>query len=192
MQNASNKEKVEITFARENDTVIIPSKRDEDGGFDIYANFKEDYMVIPPHEVVMIPTGLASAFSPDYRIVLKERGSTGSKGMAVRAGIIDSGFRGYWFVAINNTTNRPIVISKDEHPDLAKIYDTIYPCTYDSVIYPFSKIACQALVIYPYSKAICQALIEENPKTIVTTTSYEKLKEINSERGTSQLGQSGK
>ena len=179
MQNANNKEKVEITFARENDTVIIPSKRDEDGGFDIYANFTEDYMVIPPHEVKMIPTGLASAFSPDYRIVLKERGSTGSKGMAVRAGIIDSGFRGYWFVAINNTTNRPIIISKDEHPDLVKIFGVIYPFSYDPVI-------------YPYSKAICQALIEENPKTIVTTTSYEKLKEINYERGTSQLGQSGK
>ena len=29
----NNKEKVEITFAWENDTVIIPSKRDEDGGF---------------------------------------------------------------------------------------------------------------------------------------------------------------
>ena len=178
MQNANNN-KVEITFARENDTVIIPSKRDEDGGFDIYANFTEDYMVIPPHEVKMIPTGLASAFSPDYRIVLKERGSTGSKGMAVRAGIIDSGFRGYWFVAINNTTNIPIIISKDEHPDLVKIFGVIYPFPYDPVI-------------YPYSKAICQALIEENPKTIVTTTSYEKLKEINSERGTSQLGQSGK
>ena len=178
MQNANNN-KVEITFARENDTVIITSKRDEDGGFDIYANFTEDYMVIPPHEVKMIPTGLASAFSPDYRIVLKERGSTGSKGMAVRAGIIDSGFRGYWFVAINNTTNRPIIISKEEHPDLVKIFGVIYPFSYDPVI-------------YPYSKAICQALIEENPKTIVTTTSYEKLKEINSERGTSQLGQSGK
>lgn len=186
MQNANNKEKVEITFARENDTVIIPSKRDEDGGFDIYANFKEDYMVISPHEVKMIPTGLASAFSPDYRIVLKERGSTGSKGMAVRAGIIDSGFRGYWFVAINNTTNIPIIISKKENLDnldLAKIFSGIYPYSYPYADYP---------IIYPYSKAICQALIEENPKTIVTTTSYEKLKEINSERGTSQLGQSGK
>lgn len=171
MQNANNKEKVEITFARENDTVIIPSKRDEDGGFDIYANFKEDYMVIPPHKVKMIPTGLASAFSPDYRIVLKERGSTGSKGMAVRAGIIDSGFRGYWFVAINNTTNIPIIISKKENLD---------------------NLGADYPIIYPYSKAICQALIEENPKTIVTTTSYEKLKEINSKRGTSQLGQSGK
>lgn len=173
MQNANNKEKVEITFARENDTVIIPSKRDEDGGFDIYANFKEDYMVIPPHEVVMIPTGLASAFSPDYRIVLKERGSTGSKGMAVRAGIIDSGFRGYWFVAINNTTDVDIIISKEDRLDDIGEFFT-------------------SATIYPYTKAICQALIEENPKTIVTTTSYEKLKEINSERGTSQLGQSGK
>lgn len=180
MQNVNNKEKVEIIFARENDTVIIPSKRDEDGGFDIYANFKEDYMIIPPHEVIMIPTGLASAFSPDYRIVLKERGSTGSKGMAVRAGIIDSGFRGYWFVAINNTTDVPIIISKKEDLDLGVVFNSaIYPYLYKPII-------------YPYTKAICQALIEENPKTIVTTTNYEKLQEINSERGTSQLGQSGK
>ena len=141
---------------------------------------------LPDKTILSLIHSARGAEYDDMAIVLKERGSTGSKGMAVSAGIIDSGFRGYWFVAINNTTNIPIIISKKENLDnldLAKIFSGIYPYSYPYADYP---------IIYPYSKAICQALIEENPKTIVTTTSYEKLKEINSERGTSQLGQSGK
>ena len=35
-----------ILFAKGADDVIIPSKRDGDAGFDIYAHFDEDYIVI--------------------------------------------------------------------------------------------------------------------------------------------------
>lgn len=170
--NKNNKNKTVILFASENKSVIIPSKREEDGGFDIYANFEDEYLVLPPQQVTMIPTGLASAFSADYRIVLKERGSTGSKGMAVRAGVIDSGFRGFWFVAISNVTDNHIVIAKNT--EQAK------------------QLFADDTVIYPYSKAICQALIEENPKAVVKTVSYDMLSSISSERGMEQLGQSGK
>lgn len=76
-----------IKFARKNETVILPSKRDEDMGYDIYANFEEPYLIIKPRNVVLIPTGLYSACDEDYGFILKERGSTGTKGMAVRCGI---------------------------------------------------------------------------------------------------------
>ncbi len=75
-----------LYFAKTKDAAIIPSKREEDGAFDIYACFEEAYMMIAPHETKLVPTGLASAFSSDYVAILKERGSTGTKGMGQRAG----------------------------------------------------------------------------------------------------------
>lgn len=77
-----------IKFAKVRPTAIIPTKRDEDAGFDIYANFEEDFRIIPPHETIMIPTGIASACDTDYCFILKERGSTGTKGIAQRCGRI--------------------------------------------------------------------------------------------------------
>ena len=89
---------VEVKFAKVKEGAIVPSKRDEDMGFDIYACFDEDYIKIDPHETKLIPTGIASACDPEYGFLLKERGSTGSKGIALRAGVIDSGYRNEWFV----------------------------------------------------------------------------------------------
>ena len=43
-------------------------------------------MKIEPHETVLVPTGIASAFSSDYVAIIKERGSTGSKGIGQRCG----------------------------------------------------------------------------------------------------------
>ena len=77
-----------VKFAKVRPTAIIPTKREEDAGYDIYANFDEDYMRINPHETKMIPTGIASACDTDYCFILKERGSTGTKGMAQRCGRI--------------------------------------------------------------------------------------------------------
>ena len=77
-----------IKFAKVRPTAIIPTKRVEDAGFDIYANFEEDFILIPPHDTIMIPTGIASACDTDYCFILKERGSTGTKGIAQRCGRI--------------------------------------------------------------------------------------------------------
>ena len=92
-----------VKFAKVRPTAKIPTKRVEDAGYDIYANFEEPFILINPHETKMIPTGIASACDTDYCFVLKERGSTGTKGMAQRCGIIDSGYRSEWFVPITNT-----------------------------------------------------------------------------------------
>ena len=88
------KEVVEVKFAKVHPNAIIPSKRDEDMGFDIYACFDEDYIMIGAHETVLVPTGIASSCNPDYGFLLFERGSTGSKGIARRCGVVDSGYRG--------------------------------------------------------------------------------------------------
>ena len=161
-----------IYFAKTNPNAIIPTKRDEDAGYDIYPCFEEEYMRILPHETVMIPTGIASACDSDYCFVLKERGSTGTKGIAQRCGIIDSGYRGEWFVPITNTSDTAIVIEKKDSPR--------------------SHIKGIKEIVYPYEKAITQALVIPVPKSKVYEVTLDKLNEMDSERGNGALGSSNK
>lgn len=163
----------EIFFAKMNNSVKSPTKRQEDGGYDIYANFEEDYKIIYPHETVMIPTQLRSAFSSKYRIILAERGSTGSKGIAQRCGVIDSGYRGEWFVPLTNTGNKPIVIVKEHLASTIK-----------------NKLG--DIICYPYEKAICQALVEIVPNVKMKEITQDDLINIESERGLGKLGSSNK
>ncbi len=166
-----------VKFAKVKSDAKIPSKRDEDMGFDIYACFDEDYIVINPHETKLIPTGIASACDSDHGFLVFERGSTGSKGIARRCGVIDSGYRNEWFIGLTNTTNKVMFISKlSERETYDKYYDDVMPESF----------------IYPYSKAIAQALVIPVPKVKVEEISYEELQNIKSERGLGALGSSGK
>lgn len=172
-----------IKFAKVKENAVIPSKREEDAGYDIYACFDEEYMIIEPHETKLIPTGIASAFDDDYVMVLKERGSTGTKGMAQRCGVIDSGFRNEWSVPICNVNYKPIIIT-----DIESDNEIVIMTEYGDVRY-FSK---DNSVIYPKSKAICQALLLPVPKISVEEITYDELLKIESERGNGMLGSSGK
>ncbi len=162
-----------VKFAKVRPTAIIPTKRDEDAGFDIYADFEDDFIIIDPHTTTLIPTGIASACDTDYCFILKERGSTGSKGIAQRCGVIDSGYRNEWFVPITNTTNKKIAIVKKD-ADYIFMRNT------------------SGYTIYPYEKAIAQALIIPVPKVNIEELTYDELKEIASDRGMGALGSSGK
>ena len=170
-------ERTKVKFAKVYINAIIPSKRDEDMGFDIYPCFDEDYIVINPHETKLIPTGIASACSPKYGFLVFERGSTGSKGIARRCGVIDSGYRNEWFIGLTNTTDKVMFISKLSEEETYKSY-------YGDVISPS--------FVYPYSKAIAQALVIPVPKTKVKEVSYDELKKIKSKRGLGKLGSSNK
>lgn len=161
-----------IYFAKMNPNAIIPSKREEDGAFDIYACFEENYVIINPHETKMIPTGLASAFSSDYVAILKERGSNGSKGIGQRAGVVDSGYRGEWFVPLTNHNEKPAIIIKKDELEKSQLEDDY--------------------IIYPYEKGICQCIMVEVPKLKIQEVSYEQLMNFKSERGTGCLGSSNK
>ena len=142
-----------IYFAKVKEDAMIPSKREEDGAFDIYACFEEDFMMIAPHETKLIPTGLASAFSSDYVAILKERGSNGSKGIGQRAGIIDSGYRGEWFVPLTNHNTVPVILLKES--------------------YKGDRVAFGEVIIYPYEKAMSQCILVEVPK--VKNTNIRKI-----------------
>ena len=160
---------LKINFAKVKPSAIIPSKRLEDGAFDVYACFEEDFITFEPHETKLVPTGLASTFSTDYVAILKERGSTGTKGIGQRCGVVDSGYRGEWFVPMTNHNNKRLVIAKES---VAQNFE-------DSIV-------------YPYEKAIAQCMMVEVPKMAIEEISYEDLLKIESERGTGALGSSGK
>lgn len=161
---------INIKFAKINPTAIIPTKREEDGCFDLYSCFEDYEMTIQPHTVKLIPTGLASAFSSKYRIALRERGSNTKSGLIVMAGQIDSGYRGEYFVALYNSNNIPVEITKGVS-EVEKSED---------------------LIRVPYSKAICQFAIEEVPNVDISEITYDELKTIPSVRGIGCLGNSGK
>lgn len=160
-----------VKFAKIRPTAEIPTKRIEDAGYDVYADFKEDYMIIPPHETKMIPTGIASACDTDYCFILKERGSTGSKGIAQRCGVIDSGYRNEWFIPITNTTDKTLYIAKNTSDINVNNKDSF---------------------IYPYGKAIAQAIIIPVPQVDIEEYTYDELKAIPSQRRNGALGSSGK
>lgn len=111
MTNIGEKE-LEIIFAKVKENAIIPSKEDENAGFDIYACWdgveKKD-KIIEPHTTKLIPTGIACALPINYYFQVEERGSTGSKGIKKSAGVVDSGYRGEIFVAISNVNDRYLI-----------------------------------------------------------------------------------
>ena len=155
---------------------VLPDKREGDAGYDIYATFDEGWMIIGPHKTEMVPTKIASAFSDDYVAVLKERGSIGSRGIGQRAGIIDSSYRGEWFVPITNHNNYEIAIVKDDWMDEFSVQND-----------------ADSMEIIPYDKAICQVLFLPVPQLdIERITQEEYVTQYNTERGEGCLGSSGK
>ncbi len=160
-----------LYFAKLRPGAVIPSKREEDAGYDIYACLEEEYLILEPLETRRIPTGLISAFSPDYYLQLQERGSTGTKGMSQRCGVIDSGFRSEWFIPMTNLNTRPLALVKPGCEAL---------------------LAGRDVILYPTNKAICQAVLLPVPKTEIVELPPEEIRAMASLRGMGELGSSGK
>lgn len=169
----------EILWAKVNDNAIIPTKNEEDAGYDIYACFDKDYILIHSLCTKLIPTGIACALNKKYYLQLEERGSTGSKGIKRSAGVVDSGYRGEIFVALTNCNDNPLILSK-----LTK--DELY-CKYDNLCLLENDI-----VVYPYTKAICQGIVHNVIDLQSKEISYDELQQYKSMRGNNKLGASGK
>ena len=153
----------------------MPTKRDEDAGFDIYSDSAED-IVLKPSETKLFSTGLRSAFPKEFWIEIKERGSTGIVGLSVRSGVIDSGYRGEWKIMLTNVNKYPVVFSH----------------TVDKVTYVKGKIFKNKIkkVIYPLSKAIAQAVVIPLPH--IECRQWDETQIATSERGQAGWGASGK
>ena len=88
----------------------------------------------------------------------------------VQAGVIDSGYRGEWFVAMYNGNSLPVHISKK----VSEVERT------------------DSAVLVPYAKAVCQFNVREIPKVETECVSYQEILDERSERSTGMLGSSGK
>jgi dUTP pyrophosphatase len=162
-----------IKFAKVKEDAIIPTKRDEDAGYDLYANFESPQMIIEPFTSRLIPLGIASAFSKDYVALLCERGSTGVRNMKKNAGVIDSGFRSEWQFCLYNANSKPLIITKETDKNVLEILEEDY-------------------IVYSYSKALGQMLLLPLAQVKQFEITYEELLKINSERNLGMLGSSGK
>ena len=78
----------ELKFAKIRETAKLPSKREEDAGFDLYADFEEDFFVIDAFETRPVPTGIAIAFSSKWYAQIEERGSMAKLGIKNRVGFL--------------------------------------------------------------------------------------------------------
>lgn len=164
-----------LYFAKVRPTAIIPSRTEENAGYDIYANFDqmEDVkaMIIGPFQTVLVPTGIASAISNDWYLQVEERGSTGTKGIKKSAGVVDASYRGEIFIAVTNVNDKNLIITKE-----------------------VDKVTITADAIkYPYSKAIAQLVLHRVHNEVPTEEiTFEELQSISSTRGTGSVGSSGK
>ena len=189
----------EILWAKVKPDAKIPTKIRENAGYDIYACFKEKFMVIPLNTTILVPTGLACGMNENYYLQLHERGSVGKESIKISAGVIDSGFRGEIFVALTNCSNRDILISKTDRKGLSefcinknkniKKEEWYFLIAENYKIFPCNK---KFTFVYPYEKAICQGIVHRVHNMRSTEINYNKLKKYNSERGEGKLGSSGK
>lgn len=162
-----------LVMAKLRKGAIIPSKREEDAAFDLYACLEdgnETGWTIQPHTTEKIPTGLVYACSEDWALILRERGSTGTISMKIGAGVSDSGYRNELFVFLYNGLDKPMVIS---------------PAYSKTIEYP--EVMC-----YPITKAIAQFLVLPVPKVDLEEVTIEDVRSVDSMRGLGLLGSSGK
>lgn len=159
-----------------NDRAFLPSKRDEDASFDLYAIHEQDFNILYPGDIQLMKTGIAIEIPKDWVFYIVERSSTGSKGIAKRCGVIDSGYRGEIFIPINNTANKPIVFAK---------------CADEKLDYFLGEkgLKKDSVVIYPTEKAIAQGMLLYSPHI-----EPEEVDDLNmeSERGDKCLGSTKK
>ena len=171
----------ELKIAKIRETAKMPSRREEDAGFDLYADFEEDFFVIDAFETRPVPTGIAIAFSSKWYAQIEERGSMAKLGIKKSGGVFDSGYRGEYLIVTYNTNKKPFIISKIAADDLADEFEV------NGVKYKKNDV-----IIYPYTKAICQVVMLEVPVFDIEEISYEDLKQIESERGAGRFGSSKK
>lgn len=144
-----NSEKLKIK--RLDKRAIIPTKEIGDSGYDFYGIFDKDFVAVEPQKIIIIKSGFAFEIPENFAFILKERSSTGSKGIGVRSGVMDSSYRGEYMFAINNTSDKTIVFAK--YTKGAEL----------DVFLEESGLVHSKITIHPQNKAICQGILVYTP-----------------------------
>jgi dUTP pyrophosphatase len=104
---------MKIKIKKLTETAIVPNfAHDEDAGMDIYS---DEEVLIEPKKRVLIKTGVAIEFPKGYvALVWDKSGIAVNKGLTKIAGVIDSGYRGEYKIALFNLGEESVKINKGE------------------------------------------------------------------------------
>jgi dUTP pyrophosphatase len=94
---------VRVLFKRLHPAVRLPARAHaSDGAYDVYVT---EEVTVAPMEAVRVGLGFTAAIPQGYFARLTGRSSTQ---FYVRDGLIDSGYRGEWKIAVQNLTGEPL------------------------------------------------------------------------------------
>jgi len=215
---------MKIKFAKCNKNAKIPTRSKGNAGFDIYVVPDEDEnkcYVIRPNETKLLPTGLKSIIEEGYYVQIQERGSTGSKGIKYGAGVIDSSYRGEWFLAVTNTNNKNLYIADldkleeafnnpdilddrleeflgedaEKYKKLLNIFASMISDDEEQtkkLLEPDFERFKKENVVYDINKAIFQGIIHKVEDAEFEEVSLKEVENDTTDRGEGKLGSSGK
>lgn len=165
--------KIKIGWHKLNPEAIIPTKTEDNAGFDIYTI--EEKVVMKPHTKHLFSTGLGVCVEKGWWLKAEDRGSTGSKGLHIHCGVVDNNYRGEIFICLNNDNPYTVIFTNSKKPGFhRKWYGRKY-------------------LVYPVSKAIAQLVLIEQPECESYEISNADWKAVkNTDRGEGKLGSSGK
>ena len=92
------------------DAILPKYIRPQDAAMDLYSC---ESITIPPHQRVMVPTGLAMAIPSGFVGLIWDRsGMAANHGIKSMGGVIDSDYRGEIKVILHNLTDTPFSVEK--------------------------------------------------------------------------------
>ena len=107
------KNKIQINFKKTNELALLPSKREDDTGWDVYS---VENKIIPARGSAIIDVGLTLAYiTPGYWIQVGTRSGMGFKhGLLCHPGVIDNEYRGNMGIKIYNLTDNDYEIKQGD------------------------------------------------------------------------------
>lgn len=108
---------MKLNIKRLTETAKIPTRgSDMAAGYDLYAD-TDTQIAIPPHETVMVSTGITIEIPEGYFGAIYARSGMASKrGLrpANCVGVVDPDYRGAWMIAVHNDTDEVRTIEAGE------------------------------------------------------------------------------
>lgn len=183
----------ELFFAKTMESAIIPTKRDEDAGYDVYAGDRSKTIVIAPNSLGTIDSGIATAYSDKYSTISFDKSGYGSKNLKICGGVYDSGYRGPYYINLANmNSDKYFILSTQNEDEIENSqYFNLEKREFTNE-YNENCIEKEKCIIKDINKAITQILVLPIPKMQVQELTYEELLKIESKRGTGWCGSSRK
>lgn len=82
-----------------------------DSGADCFASIT---VVIPPHEIAKVPTGVGLELPDGYDVVVHCKSGLSTKGIWASNAPVDAGYKGEIHAILYNTTDKPYVINSGD------------------------------------------------------------------------------